>query len=202
MLSARTAEEMYFELMWFWRNAAASSSEPQLELTDRRQWPAVEHLLERMMYFDQVSYLPDDILVKVDRASMAVSLEAREPLLDHRIIEFAWSLPLHMKVRNGEGKWILRQVLQRYVPAALFERAKMGFGVPIDEWMRGPLREWAESLLSDRTLREQGLLRSEVVRDVWAEYLRGNGRWHHHLWAVLMLQAWLEETRPRLAAAA
>ncbi|HEY8133599.1 MAG TPA: asparagine synthase (glutamine-hydrolyzing) [Thermoanaerobaculia bacterium] len=201
VLSADGAEAMYFELMSFWKDVAGPP-EPLIDLTDRSRWPILDDFLERMMYFDQISYLPDDILVKVDRASMSVSLEAREPLLDHRLIEFAWSLPRRLKVRGGKGKWILRQVLQRYVPSNLIERPKMGFGVPIDEWMRGPLRDWAESLLSESTLREQGLLRFDAVAAKWRDYVRGDGRWHHHLWAVLMLQAWLEETRPRLAAAA
>jgi asparagine synthase (glutamine-hydrolysing) len=147
-------------------------------------------LWHRMMYLDSVSYLPGDILVKVDRASMAVSLEARAPLLDHRVVEFAWRLPLAQKVRDGRGKWLLRQVLDRYVPKALVDRPKQGFGVPVNEWLRGPLRGWAEDLLDPALLRREGVLRPEPVRQRWREHLAGT---HHHgfaLWNILMFQAW------------
>jgi len=171
------------------------SREPPTALNDVQGLVALSDFTQRMMYLDTVTYLPDDILVKVDRAAMGVSLETRVPLLDHRLMEFAWRVPMHMKIRDGQGKWLLRQVLYRYVPQKLLERPKMGFGVPIDSWLRGPLRAWAEDLLDESRLKREGFFEPEPIRKLWLEHLSGIRNWQYHLWGVLMFQAWLVESK-------
>jgi asparagine synthase (glutamine-hydrolysing) len=198
VIDSRTVDEVYWRLVSHWERPAdvvRGATEPATVVSDSAASTGLADAIDRMMYRDLVTYLADDILVKVDRASMAVSLEAREPLLDHRLIEFAWTLPRRLKIRDGEGKWLLRRVLERYVPARYFDRPKMGFGVPLDRWLRGPLREWAEDLLAARELESHGLLDAEPVRRAWQEHLSGRRNWQYQLWDVLMLQAWLREQR-------
>jgi asparagine synthase (glutamine-hydrolysing) len=157
-------------------------------------WPQVGGLENLLMALDTVTYLPDDVLVKLDRASMAVSLEGRVPFLDHRVVEWAAALPAETKIVHGESKHLLRQVLRRYVPDKVINRPKSGFGVPLGEWLRGPLRPWAEDLLSPARLDHEGFLRSEPVERIWSEHQAGRRDWEYHLWDVLMFQSWLEST--------
>ena len=147
------------------------------------------------MFLDTITYMPDDILTKVDRAAMAVSLETRVPMLDQRVVEFAWSLPLNYKIRNGQGKWILRELLSKYVPRELVDQPKMGFGVPLHNWLRGPLLDWSQNLLDPIKLRNQGYFNAEAVLKKWNEHLSGKRDWQHHLWDILMFQAWLDENQ-------
>ncbi len=192
------AEAFYRALVSHTKDPGAlviGGDEPATALSDRTDWPGVGDFRERMMYLDAKTYLPDDILTKVDLASMAVSLEARVPLLDHRVVDFAQSLPMTMKVRGGQSKWLLRQVLYRHVPQALMDRPKMGFGVPVEEWLRGPLKDWGAALLDETRLGREGFLQPEPVRRMWDEHQAGTRRWHYHLWDVLMFQAWLEADR-------
>ena len=163
-------------------------------LDDRARWPRLRDPVARMMALDGLTYLPDDILVKVDRASMAVSLETRAPFLDRDVMEFAWSLPMSMKLRDGRGKWILRQLLDRHVPRELIERPKMGFGIPLDDWLRGPLRQWAGDLLAEDRLRREGYLHPQAITRTWNAHLRLQGNFGYRLWSVLMFQAWLADT--------
>ena len=142
------------------------------------------------MFLDAVTYLPDDILTKVDRATMAVSLEARVPLLDHRVVEFAWKLPKCLRIHDGRGKVILRRVLHKYVPAELIDRPKAGFGIPLATWLRGPLRDWAESLLDESRLRNEGFLNPKPIREHWNRHLSGTCDLQYHVWDVLMFEAW------------
>jgi asparagine synthase (glutamine-hydrolysing) len=166
--------------------------EPETATDDTALTARLGEVREQMMLLDEIGCLPNDILVKVDRASMAASLEVRAPLLDHRLVEFVWRLPLHMKIRAGQSKWILRQVLHRYVPPALIESAKRGFGVPVEAWLRGPLRGWAEDLLEERRLVRDGFLDPRPIRARWVEHLSGRRNWSDSLWSVLMFQMWRE----------
>lgn len=204
VLSAGTPDEIYFGRISYWKRPyelVIGGYEPETVVTEKDKRPDLWKFADRMMYLDLVSYLPDDIMVKVDRAAMAVSLETRMPLLDHRVVEFVWSLPLSMKIRNGQSKWLLRQVLYRHVPRELVERPKMDFGVPLDSWLRGPLRDWANALLDEHRLRQEGYLNPEMVRRKWAEHLSGQRNWQYHLWSVLMFQVWLEQNSRSSAAA-
>ncbi|MGN7202494.1 asparagine synthase (glutamine-hydrolyzing) [Arthrobacter sp. SAFR-044] len=196
VLNTASEANYYRQLTSHWDDPARvvlGGAEPATIMTDRRQWPQKSDFVEWMMAMDTLTYLPDDILVKVDRASMAVSLESRAPMLDPSVIELAWRMPIDKKVRGGEGKWLLRQVLYRHVPKRLIERPKMGFGLPLDSWLRGPLRDWAELLLNEERLRREGYFRPEVVRGIWSDHLGGKRNHQHQLWTILMFQAWLEE---------
>ncbi len=194
LLSEKTRGAMYREYISINdpKQVATCWREPQYILAEPVRSSLFPSFYEQMMYMDTVSYLPDDILTKVDRASMAVSLEARVPLLDHRILEFAWRLPFSTKLRDGQTKWILKQVLYRHLPKEIVERPKMGFAIPLDAWMRGPLREWAESLLNYKKINQDGLLNAGVVRSCWEAFLKGNSLLHPGLWGILMFEAWKE----------
>lgn len=191
-------ESLYKGLVSHWddpESLVLGSREPPTFLTARAPKLAGLSEVERMMALDMLSYLPDDILAKVDRAAMGISLETRVPFLDHRVIEYAWQLPQTMKFRNGQGKWALRQVLYKYVPKELIERPKMGFGIPLDAWLSGPLRDWAEDLLDEKRLQQEGFFHPLSVRKKWEEHLAGRRNWSYHLWGVLMFQAWLAGQR-------
>lgn len=195
VLASTTVDELYLGMVSHLRNPAEwviGGQEPPTHLTGLCPELAGLGAVERMMALDAISYLPDDILVKVDRAGMGVSLESRVPFLDHRIVEFAWSMPLNYKLRDGQTKWPLRQVLYRHVPRELIDRPKMGFGVPLHEWLRGPLRGWVEELLDESRLRREGFFHPAPIRKIWAEHLSGQRNWMAQLWNVLMFQAWLE----------
>jgi asparagine synthase (glutamine-hydrolysing) len=203
----REIDDLYKSLVSEWQDPAqvvklaalandvkAVFREPESMLSD--PWPSagLEKQELRMMYRDSMTYLPDDILCKVDRAAMATSLETRVPFLDHRVADLAWRLPLNMKIRNGQGKWALRQVLYKYVPKNLIERPKAGFATPIGQWLRGPLKDWAEALLDEKRLEVEGYFYPKPIREKWAQHL--SGRYDHaaSIWAVLMFQSWLEST--------
>jgi asparagine synthase (glutamine-hydrolysing) len=194
LLGHETLDSLYLDLVSHWnspRDIVLTDVEPRTAL-DTMNGSSIDDPVARMMLLDLVTYLPDDILVKVDRAAMAVSLETRMPLLDHRVVEFAWRIPLAANLNRNGSKGILRNVLYRYVPKALVDRPKMGFGVPIDSWLRGPLKEWAEDLLERTRLRREGYLKPELIQQRWQEHKQGKRNWHYPLWNVLMFQAWLQ----------
>lgn len=195
LLAAPSIEALYRVLISHWKSPSSivrGSCEKETAFTNKAIWASLDDFIQRMMYLDTVTYLPDDILVKVDRACMGVSLESRVPFLDHRIVEFAWRIPMKMKIRNGQGKWLLRQVLYNYVPKELIERPKMGFGIPLDSWLRGSLKDWADSLLESSRLQQEGFFDPQPIQKKWREHLAGTHNWQYYLWDILMFQAWLE----------
>jgi asparagine synthase (glutamine-hydrolysing) len=198
VVAAPGMETLYLNLMSHWKQpeqVVIGGQDPQTSITDRRGWPRVTDFTHRMMHLDMENYLPGDILTKVDRAAMGVSLEGRIPLLDTNLIEFAWRVPFSMKVREGKGKWLMRETLYRHVPKALIDRPKRGFGVPMEHWLRDELRDWAEELLSEARLKREGYFHPEPIRQKWKEHLAGTRNWHFYLWDVLMFQAWLAEAK-------
>ena len=201
VLAAPTPEEAYRSLTTHWEDATSLvlGHEARKGSGPLEAVPFLDcGITERMLWFDLSGYLPNDILVKLDRAAMAVSLETRVPFLDRQVLQLAWSLPLDVKLHDGQTKWILRQVLQRHVPAELVDRPKMGFGFPIGRWLRGPLRDWAEHLLDERRLRSQGLLAPLRVRRAWAVHCSGKQDLGYELWDLLVLQSWMDRWRPSL----
>ena len=198
VIGLSSADDVYRALVSLWQrpdDIVIGAAEPETPFTATGRLGEFADPVRRMMYLDLVSYLPDDILVKVDRAAMAVGLEARVPLLDHRLVEFTWTLPIRLLRRDGQSKWPLRRVLERYVPRSLTDRPKMGFGVPLDSWLRGGLRDWAESLLDARRLAQEGQFDPAPIRAAWEAHLNGHRNMQYPLWSVLMFQAWDEAQR-------
>ncbi len=195
VVSSTSCEDFYRRLISHWQNPdelVLGGHEPMTLLNNSSDWPATDSYQNWMMAIDSATYMVDDILVKVDRAAMANSLETRVPMLDHRVVEFAWTVPLHMKIRDGKGKWILREVLYRHVPRELIERPKKGFSIPVGAWLRGPLKDWAETLLEEARLRNEGFFNVLMVRKIWSEHQKGRVDHSTKLWSILMFQAWYE----------
>jgi len=196
MLSANSPDEIYDRLISQWHEPeqiVTGACQSLLPIGENPYLPSALELAHRFMFLDATTYLPDDILVKIDRAAMGYSLETRVPMLDYRLVEFSWRLPLKMKIQGNTGKRVLRRLLGRYVPRSLIERPKAGFSVPLDTWLRGPLKEWAEELLDEDKLKHQGYLDPRPIKLKWQEHLQGKRNWSHQLWGVLMFQAWLNE---------
>jgi len=194
-LEANSFTDLYYVFFSQWQNptdVVLNSTEPGTFLTSYK--PDINQLnnYEQMMILDLISYLPNDILTKVDRTSMASSIETRVPLLDHKLIEYVWKMPHNLKFRNGQSKWILRQILKKYVPETLTERPKKGFGIPLHSWLRGPLRDWAENLLDEKKLLKEGYFDAKIVREKWDDFILNKKNWHQDLWNILMFQAWLD----------
>ena len=188
-------DDLYYSLVSEWEEPSKlvlKSKEPKNILERKSEWPQNLSFQERMMFLDMATYLPDDILVKVDRASMAASLETRVPFLDHRVVELALRIPVDQKIVGNRGKEVLRKILYKYVPKKLIDRPKQGFGIPLGEWLRGPLREWAEDLISKERLSKEGFFEVEMIHERWNEHLSGKRNWEQSLWSVLMFQSWLE----------
>ncbi|MCZ4328556.1 asparagine synthase (glutamine-hydrolyzing) [Castellaniella denitrificans] len=196
ILGATSREDLYLRVRSHWMDTESmilGANEPDSLLRHPDTWRFVKSFEVWMMSLDACGYMPDDILVKVDRAAMANSLETRVPLLDHRVVEFAARLPLSMKIRDGRGKWVLRQLLYRYVPQSLVDRPKAGFAVPLGSWLRGPLREWAEDLLQEPKLRKEGYFDAKRIQEIWQEHLNGRADRSNRLWSILIFQAWLAD---------
>ena len=194
ILHCKELSDVYYMLVSHWQNPTEvvfDSKEPETLLTSKKPKFLGLNSQQKMMALDCLTYLPNDILVKVDRAAMALSLETRSPFLDHRIFEYSWRIPQSLKLKNGQSKWILREILYKYVPRNLIERPKMGFAIPINIWLQGPLREWAENLLSEKNLQQYGYFNSDLIRRKWKEHLSGKKNWQNHLWSVLMFQSWI-----------
>ncbi|MFN2526113.1 MAG: asparagine synthase (glutamine-hydrolyzing) [Actinomycetota bacterium] len=201
ILRGEQREDVYVSLVSQWNGASlVKGLEGELPKHPYASIPADLNPVQKMMFHDAGNYLVDDILVKVDRASMGASLEMRAPLLDYRVVELAWRLPLRMKIRRGQGKWVLRRVLDRYVPRALVDRPKAGFSIPLDGWLRGPLREWAEELLAGDRLEQEGFFDPAPIRAAWDDHLSGRRNLQSRLWAILMFQSWLEHSRTKATA--
>ncbi|MBB5039957.1 asparagine synthase (glutamine-hydrolyzing) [Prosthecobacter dejongeii] len=198
VVAAPGMETLYLNLMSHWKqpeNIVIGGHDPQTSITNKKGWPRVTDFTHRMMHLDMENYLPGDILTKVDRAAMGVSLEGRIPLLDTDLIEFAWRVPYSMKVRQGKGKWLMRETLYRHVPKAMIDRPKRGFGVPLGQWLRAEMRDWAEDLLSETRLKREGFFHPAPIRQKWQEHLSGTRNWQFYLWDILMFQAWLAEQK-------
>ena len=195
--SSRNIDDLYLSLTSEWDISSSividDADTSQDIISEKINFKAYQNDSLNMMYKDILSYLPDDILTKVDRAAMSMSLETRIPLLDHKIIEFSWSLPQSIKYRNGTTKWPLHQILYQYVPKKLVNRPKSGFSIPLSDWLRGSLRDWAEDLLDYNRIKDEGVLNTQKINLLWQEHMSGKRNWAQLLWSILMFQAWYQK---------